>query len=126
MNFEYYFEDTPEFGLRMKILPNEQIKGDIFMIEGWLFSDVPGVGGIWIAFQNFMKSSDEKEKEFGGNSMIVSAVKDGNSTIEWCFYDKSPNSCTLPTEMLYEILKIWVAKKEELREEKENKKANQN
>ena len=116
MNFEYYFENT-EFGLRMHILPNEHIKGDIFMISAWLEGDVYKSDTLYYAMKAFIENPEIKEENFGGNSCDVFAKRDF-TTIQWEWHDKVPDSCTLPTEMLYEILKIWVAKKQELREEK--------
>ena len=125
MNFEYYFDNENDW-LHIHILPNDLIKGDIFMVEAWLEGDIQGGSYELELFKELIENPEKKEEKFWGNSMIVNLVKGGNSTIEWCFYDESPNSCTLPTEMLYEILKIWVAKKEELRAEKEKDKSNKN
>ena len=117
MEFEYYFENINGW-LHIHILPNDLIKGDIFMIPAWLESDVQGSGNYELSsFKEFIENPEIEEDNFGGNACDVFAKRDF-TTIQWEWHDKVPDSCTLPTEMLYEILKIWVAKKQELREEK--------
>ena len=117
MEFEYYFENINGW-LHIHILPNDLIKGDIFMIPAWLESDVQGSGNYELSsFKEFIENPEIEEDNFGGNACDVFAKRDF-TTIQWEWHDKVPDSCTLPTEMLYEILKIWVAKNKELREEK--------
>ena len=118
MEFEYYFEKISEYRVKMRILPNESIKGDVFMIGAWLFGDVQRGNSISDAVKNFMENPEIKEEELSGNSCDVFLKRDF-TTIRWVWYDEVPNSCTLPTEMLYEIIKIWVAKNNELLAEKE-------
>ena len=114
MEIKYYFENT-EFGLNIHILPNEHIQGDIFMISSWLQGDVQ-TDTLFKYFKAFMEDPDRDEYELSGNSCELLIKKDF-TTIRWNWYDEVPDSCTLPTEMLYEILKVWVAKNKELREE---------
>ena len=114
MNFDYYFENT-EFGVRFHVLPNIHIKGDLFMIEEWLFGDVQNSSYFLERMKNFIESTEMEEDELGGNACDV-FVKRDFSTIKWIYHDQVSSSCTLPTEMLYEILQIWVKKKAEIRE----------
>lgn len=123
MNFEYYFDNENDW-LHIHILPNELIKGDAFMVEAWLEGDVQGGNDFLIDMKNFMENPEIKEDELGGNSCEVFLKRD-YTTIRWNWYDDVPESCTLPTEMLYEILKVWVAKKEELRAEKRKEQVEQ-
>lgn len=116
MEFEYYFENTNGW-LHIHILPNDLIKGDIFMIESWLQGDVSGSDTFLKYFKSYIENYDMDECEISGNSCELLMNKEF-TTIRWNWHDKVPDSCTLPTEMLYEILKIWVAKNKELREEK--------
>ena len=115
MFFEHYFENENGW-LHIYILPNEHIQGDIFMISSWLEGDVQGGCRFLELFNAYMEAPDRDEYELSGNSCELLIKKDF-TTIRWNWYDEVPDSCTLPTEMLYEILKVWVAKNKELREE---------
>lgn len=126
MDFKYSFKDRGIFGLRMEIVPNEYIKGNIIMINSWLEGDIHKSDTIYNYMKSFMENPEMKEANFGGNSCDVFANRE-YATIQWEWHDQVPDSCTLPTQMLYEILQIWVAKQNELREEerlKEEEKEN--
>ena len=123
MNFEYYFENVTENSIEMIILPNKEISGDIYMITSWLFGDVHGSDSFLYVFNEYMENPDMAEYELSGNSCELLMNKK-LTTIRWNWYDQVPNSCTLPTQMLYEILQIWVAKYKELREEEHKQEEN--
>ena len=123
MNFEYYFENVTENSIEMIILPNKEISGDIYMITSWLFGDVHGSDSFLYVFNEYMENPDMDEYELSGNSCELLMNKKF-TTIRWNWYDQVPNSCTLPTQMLYEILQIWVAKYKELREEEHKQEEN--
>ena len=123
MDFEYYFEKVDKEWVKMIILPNKQISGDIYMITSWLFGDVMGSDSFLYDFNEYMENPDMAEYELSGNSCELLMNKK-LTTIRWNWYDQVPNSCTLPTQMLYEILQIWVAKYKELREEEHKQEEN--
>ena len=123
MDLEYYFDNENDW-LHIHIKPNDLIKGDVFMIESWLEGDIQFDGAYELnEFKEFMENPEAVEENFGGNACDVFTNKEF-ATIQWNWHDQVPDSCTLPTQMLYEILQIWVAKNKELREERKKQEEN--
>ena len=117
MGFKYRIIDKKPYFL-MEIEPNEKIDGFIHHISGWLSGDVTSTGWRDLKkVKEFLKNPNEREIILGSNSYTV-FVRKNTTTIsydyEYCNPEMVP--CTLPTEMLCEILEIWIQAEKEHRE----------
>ena len=123
MEFEYSFIDKEPYFI-MEIAPNENIKGCIGNISNWLSSDVQCFGKRYLArVKEILESSDLNEKEiFWGNAFETLVCKEV-TTIKYTYEEENPHMvpCTLPTEMLCEILEVWIKAYEEHREKTKKK-----
>ncbi len=109
MKFEYWFNDNEPY-FTMEIKPNENIKGCILNISDWLSSDVPCFDTKCLSrMKEILRSDIQEEEVFWGNAYRVVIHKDF-TTISYNFEYANPKRipCTLPTEMLCEILEIWI------------------
>ena len=116
MDFEYVFKYTEQNSLRMEVIPNEKIKGDLSILTDWLHSDV-SIGTTELPkVKEVLESKGNKKAKIWGNAFIAKVNKK-YTKIKWSVL-KLPTYCKLPTEMLYEILQIWV---KELKKDRENR-----
>ena len=102
--------------LNLKIRENASISGYLPNISGWLSSDVEGSGEDYLPQIKKVLEGEVEEEEFWGNAYKVVIHKD-YTTISYDFEYCNPKMvpCTLPTEMLYEIIEIWIKACEEHR-----------
>ena len=119
MNLNYHFEFVGR-SLRIFIEPNPEIKGYIHNIRGWLSSDVQSCGKDYLPKVKKVLEGEVNEEVFWGNAYKVIVHKE-NTKISYDYEEDNPEMipCTLPTQMLYEILEIWIKACDEERE-KEN------
>ncbi len=122
MTFEYEIAIKNGF-LDMEIKPNEKVTGYIGNISGWLESDAECFSEEYLTkIKEVLQSNGEKEELLWGNAYKALIRKD-TTTISYDFEDGNPEMvpCTLPTEMLCEILEIWIKAYEEHREKTKKK-----
>ena len=117
MKFEYELVHENGF-LDIEIKPHKNILGYLGNIGGWLDCDVGCTGWRDLAkVREFLANPDVDEIMLGSNAYTVIVHKD-TTTIsydyEYCNPEMVP--CTLPTEMLCEILEIWIQAEKEHRE----------
>ena len=106
---EYVFVETKTGRLFMKITPNKEIKGDVSRIGEWLKDDVMDGYDVIAKVKEILDSSEPNEELFWGNG-FKTFVNRKFSTIRFNWEEECPEikPCTLPTQMLYEILEIWI------------------
>ena len=90
----------------------EEVGGDRTTLTEWLFSDVQG-SEYTLKILEKIVNGDCDEDEFGGNAFEVFAKKDFTK-ISCAFGEQVPNikPCIVPTELLYEIVKVWLSERE--------------
>ena len=97
--------------MHLKIEKNEHITGYVGNIAGWLEADVQCSGRRYLSkIKKILKSSILfKEEIFSGNA-YEAHVKRDYTTISYDFEEEWPEMvpCTLPTQILYEILELWI------------------
>ncbi len=115
MTFEYRIGEFAG-NLELEIKPNERITGFLRNIDGWLVCDVQCFGEDYLTkIRTILNSEDPNSEElFWGNAYKAHVRKDF-TTISYDFEYCNPKMvpCTLPTEMLCEILEIWIKAKAE-------------
>ncbi len=122
MTFEYELIYEQGF-LDIEIKPNGNISGYLGNIGGWLDCDVASTGWRDLAkIKEFLLNPNEEEIMLGSNAYTVLVHKE-TTTISYDFEEENPEMvpCTLPTEMLCEILEIWIKAYEEHREKTKKK-----
>lgn len=122
MTFEYEVLDNQGY-MEFIVKPNEHITGFVPNISGWLESDVQGSGENYLPrIREIIFGSDYDEELFWGNAYKALVRKD-TTTISYDFEDGNPEMvpCTLPTQMLYEILEVWIKVRKEYREKTKKK-----
>ena len=103
--------------MNLQIRENDSISGYLPNISGWLSSDVQNMGeSYFLPIFNKVLNEISEEEIIAGNAYETIIHKD-YTTISYDFEYCNPKMvpCTLPTEMLYEILKIWIKAYEEHR-----------
>lgn len=90
----------------------EEVEGDRATLTEWLDSDVQG-SEYTLKILKKVLSGECKEDEFGGNAFEVHVEKDFTK-ISCAFGEQVPNikPCIVPTELLYEIVKVWLSERE--------------
>ena len=114
MDFKYYIEEIGVGSINFMMEPNEQTVGYIHNVGGWLRCDVQGCGEDYLPKVKKVLEGEVEEEEFWGNAYKVVVHKD-LTKISYDYEEDNPKMvhCTLPTEMLYEILEIWIKAYEE-------------
>ena len=110
MEFEYNLKLSKSGFLHIEIKPNGNMTGYIPNISGWLSSDVQNMGKTYFLpiFEKVIGGVSEEEV-IAGNAYEAVIRKDYTTisyNFEYCNSKMVP--CTLPTQMLYEILEIWI------------------
>ena len=104
-NFRYVCKGTT---LVIDIEPNTLITGNIDLIDSWLRDDVMSDFDEVRTHIDAVINGEKECYERGGNANFAEIHQD-TSTIS-CFFDELDyEPCTLPTQMLREILDIWEA-----------------
>ncbi len=122
MELQYSFVEVGG-GIIFRLEPNEKVIGYHHNIGGWLSCDVASTGWRDLAkVKEFLTNPNEEEVMLGSNAYTVLVHKD-TTTISYDFEEENPEMvpCTLPTEMLCEILEIWIKAYEEHREKTKKK-----
>ena len=116
MKFDYYIGRNEAGFLDFEVKDNEYITGYLPNIGGWLSSDVQNLAGYLLPKIKKILDGEIKEDTFDGNA-YEAFVRCDYTTISYVFEYCNPKMvpCTLPTEMLYEILQIWEKAYEEYR-----------
>ena len=116
MELEYSIKCSGAGFLDIEIKPNKSITGYLPNISGWLSSDVQNLAGYLLPKIKQILDGEIKEENFDGNAYEAIVSKE-YTTISYIFEYCNPKMvpCTLPTEMLYEILKVWTKAYEEHR-----------
>lgn len=113
MDIKYHvYRIMPSWHIDMDVDENEGIVGYLPYIGGWLSSDVQSGGEYELKeFEKLLASGTipEEGDPWRGNAYELDFGQE-YSTISSLFDDDDPNrlSVTLPTDMLMEILKIWI------------------
>ena len=113
MNFRYHIENIGGY-IDLIVEPNEMTSGYINNVGGWLLCDVQGCGEDYLPKVKSVLEGEVEEEIFWGNAYKAVVHKD-YTKISYDYEEDNPEMvlCTLPTEMLYEILKIWAKAREE-------------
>lgn len=113
MEIKYHFEYI-EKSIEFVLEPNDEVSGYIHNIGGWLHSDVQCWGEDYISKIKNVLEGKVEEEFFWGNAYKTLVHKD-YTKITYSYEEDNPKMvpCTLPTEMLYEILQIWTKAREE-------------
>lgn len=115
MKFKYHIEKVGK-SIDLVVEPNEMTSGYINNVGGWLFCDVHSHAKEYIPQVKNVLEGKVEEEVFWGNAYKAVVRKDFTK-ISYDYEEDNPEMvpCTLPTEMLYEILEIWIKAYEEHR-----------
>lgn len=116
MKFDYYIGCNEAGFLDFEVKDNEYITGYLPNISGWLSSDVQNLADYLLPKIKQILDGEISEDTFDGNAYEIVVRKD-YTIISYIFEYCNPKMvpCTLPTEILYEILQIWKKAYEEHR-----------
>lgn len=121
MDFKYKIVYLGKYP-KLQVEPNEKITGYIHNIAGWLDSDVQSFGESFYLprIKEILYGDNPDDEEFWWGNAYKATIRRDYSTIVDCFEEVRPDfvPCTLPTEMLLEILKIWIDVKKEFDEKR--------
>ena len=112
MEYKWKFEIYRDNIILMLFDDVEEVEGDRATLTEWLFSDVQG-SKYTLKILEKIVNGDCDEDEFGGNVFDVHVGKEFTK-ISFYFEKDNPNikPCIVPTELLYEIEKVWLSKRE--------------
>lgn len=115
MKLKYHIENIGG-SIDLVVEPNEMTTGYIDNVGGWLLCDVQGCGEDYLPKVKNILDGKVEEEVFWGNAYKAIVRKD-YTKISYDYEEDNPKMvpCTLPTEMLYEILQIWTKACEEQR-----------
>ena len=113
MEFKYHIENIGG-SIDLIVEQNEMTSGYINNVGGWLFCDVRGHAKEYLPQIKSVIEGLTEEQIYWGNAYKAVVHKDFTK-ISYDYEEDNPEMvpCTLPTEMLYEILKIWIKACEE-------------
>ncbi len=111
MEFKYYFEEIAPGIETFEIEPNEYLEGFVPHIGGWLTADVQCFAeeDYIPRVKEILESSNPAEEEEFVKNAYKTLVRKDYTTITYIFEEDNPHMvpCTLPTQMLLEILEVW-------------------
>ena len=109
MKLIYFFETLKTGEIFMNIESTKEISGDPKRIGEWLTTDVRDGNYVMERVNKVVRDNLSNEERIWMDGYDV-IVKRDFSTIKFNYEEDCPEikSCTLPTEVLYEILEIWI------------------
>ena len=112
MEYKWKFKTYGDNIILMLFDDVEEVVGDKATLTEWLDSDVQGSKYTLKVLEKVV-NGDCDEDEFGGNVFEV-RIRKNFTMISSAFGDEVPNvkPCTVPTKLLYEIVKVWLSERE--------------